>query len=47
MLALNTDTPDNKAILSALDQGYDGFALAEDQDYNVIRKLIAPFKDKK
>lgn len=47
MLALNTDTPDNKAVLRALDQGYDGFELAEDQDYNVIRKLIAPFKGKK
>ncbi len=47
MLALNADTPENKAILSALDAGYDGFAAAEDKDYEIVRKLIAPFKNKK
>lgn len=47
MLALNTDTPENKAVLSALDTGYDGFVTVEDKDYETVRKLIAPFKNKK
>ena len=47
MLALDTDTVESKAVLNALDQGYTGFAPVEDQDYDVIRKLIAPFRDKK
>jgi len=47
MLALSKDTAENKAVLNSLDQGYNGFASVDDQDYDVIRKLIAPFKDKK
>ena len=47
MLALNADTPENKSVLSALDAGYDGFVAVEDKDYEVVRKLIAPFKNKK
>lgn len=46
LLALNADTPENKAVLRALDPAYDGFAAAEDRDYHVIRKLIAPLKAK-
>lgn len=47
LLALNADTPGNNAILRALDPAYDGFAAVEDRDYHVIRKLIAPLRDKK
>ena len=47
LLALNADTPENKAVLNALDPAYDGFVTAEDRDYHVIRKLIAPLKNKK
>ena len=47
MLALNTDTPENKAVLSSLDAGYDGFVAVEDKDYEIVRKLIAPFRNKK
>lgn len=46
LLALNADTPENKAVLRALDPAYDGFVAAEDRDYHVIRKLIAPLKAK-
>lgn len=45
-LELKTDTPEGKAVLKELDQGYDGFVIAEDKDYDVIRKLIAPFQVK-
>jgi phosphonate transport system substrate-binding protein len=40
MLSLNTATEENKAILSALEKGYDGFEAAEDKDFNGIRKLL-------
>jgi phosphonate transport system substrate-binding protein len=43
-LALNSGTPEEKAILKDLDQGYDGFVAVEDKDYDVVRKLIAPFQ---
>jgi len=46
-LALKPNTPENKMILSVLDQSYTGFTPVEDKDYNTIRKLIAPFKNKK
>jgi len=46
-LALKPNTPENKAILNALDQSYTGFSPVEDKDYNPGRKLIAPFKNKK
>lgn len=47
MLALNAGTPEAKAVLGALDPGYDGFAAAEDKDYNGIRSLIATVSHKK
>lgn len=43
-LELNGDTPEGKAVLKGLDPGYDGFVTAEDKDYDVIRKLVAPFQ---
>ena len=43
-LALKTDTPEGNTILKELDQGYDGFVAVEDKDYDVVRKLIAPFQ---
>ncbi len=46
MLALKPDTEANKAILTALEQGYDGFEAANDKDFDGIRKLLAPSKDK-
>ncbi len=43
-LELKADTAEGKAILNELDPAYDGFVLAEDKDYDTIRKLIAPFQ---
>ena len=43
-LELKADTPEGKAILSELDPAYSGFVVAEDKDYDTIRKLIAPFQ---
>lgn len=43
-LDLKANTPEGKAILNELDPAYDGFVLAEDKDYDTIRKLIAPFQ---
>jgi phosphonate transport system substrate-binding protein len=47
MLALRDDTEENKAILTALEKGYDGFEAANDKDFNEIRKLLAHAKGKK
>ena len=46
MLSLKPDTPEGRAVLSALDEGYDGFAESTDEKYDSIRKLIAPFRKK-
>lgn len=43
-LALKADTAEGKEILKELDQGYDGFVVVEDKDYDEIRRLIAPFQ---
>lgn len=43
-LELNADNPESKAILKQLDQGYDGFVVTEDKEYDEVRKLIAPFQ---
>jgi phosphonate transport system substrate-binding protein len=47
MLALKADTEENKAILSALEKGYDGFEASDDKDFDEIRKLLAHAKGKK
>ncbi len=43
-LALKANTPEGRTILKELDPGYDGFVVAEDKDYDVVRKLIVPFQ---
>jgi len=47
MLALKNDTEENKAILTALEKGYDGFEASDDKDFDEIRKLLAHAKGKK
>lgn len=42
-LKLNHATPEGSAVLKSLDQGYDGFQVVTDQDYDRERALIAPF----
>jgi phosphonate transport system substrate-binding protein len=44
-LELKGNTPENRTILSSLDQTYDGFTNANDSDYDLVRKLIAPFRN--
>ena len=46
-LALKADSAEGNAILNKLDEGYDGFVVAEDKDYDGVRKLIAPFQKPK
>ena len=44
LLELKADSVEGKAILKGLDAGYDGFVVADDKDYDIIRKLIVPFQ---
>ncbi|HUX92113.1 MAG TPA: phosphate/phosphite/phosphonate ABC transporter substrate-binding protein [Gallionellaceae bacterium] len=44
MLGLNGNTKENKAILAAIEQGYDGVGVAKDKDFDEIRKLLAAAK---
>jgi phosphonate transport system substrate-binding protein len=44
LLALKADNPAQMKVLKSLDERYGGFGPVDDKDYDVIRKLIAPFK---
>lgn len=46
-LDLDIKNPAHKAVIQALDNEYDGFAATSDAEYDVVRKLIAPFEEKK
>lgn len=46
-LDLDIKNPAHKKVIQALDDEYDGFAPAHDSDYDVVRRLIAPFEEKK
>lgn len=43
LLALRLDDTEQRAVLQALDKGYDGFAEIDDKDYDAVRQMIAPF----
>lgn len=43
LLKLKSDNPDHRTVLMALDPQYDGFATTNDKEYDIVRKLIAPF----
>ena len=43
LLALRHGNGRDQAVIQALDPAYDGFAPVNDRDYDVIRRLIAPF----
>jgi phosphonate transport system substrate-binding protein len=43
-LALDPRNAEHRAVLNALDPGYDGFEKVEDREYDLVRKLIAPFR---
>jgi len=42
-LALDSKNPEHLKIIKAVDKKYNGFAATSDAEYDVIRKLIAPF----
>lgn len=44
LLRLNVGNPEHRSIIKALDNGYDGFAVATDSDYDVVRTLTQPFR---
>ena len=43
-LALSSRNPDHQAILNSLDDTYDGFVRINDHEYDLVRRLIAPFQ---
>jgi len=45
-LDLNGDNPEHLKVIKAVDKKYNGFAVTSDAEYDVIRKLIAPFVKK-
>jgi len=42
-LSLDANNEEHKKIIKALDKKYDGFAKTSDAEYDVVRKLVAPF----
>jgi phosphonate transport system substrate-binding protein len=44
LLSLNQATPEARSVLKTLDQGYDGFQISSDKDYDKERALIARLK---
>ena len=43
-LSLDKNNPDDLKVIKAVDKKYDGFAATNDKEYDVVRKLIAPFE---
>lgn len=43
LTSLRADNDEHRAVLSTLDQAYEGFVAAKDSDYDVVRRLIEPF----
>jgi phosphonate transport system substrate-binding protein len=43
-LSLDKNKPEDLEVIKALDKKYDGFAATNDAEYDVVRKMIAPFE---
>jgi len=43
-LSLDKNNPEDLKVIKAVDKKYDGFAATSDKEYDVVRKLIAPFE---
>ena len=43
LLSLDRSNPDNRRVLDAMGEDFDGFAIANDKEYDIVRKLIKPF----
>lgn len=46
-LDLDSENTAHRTVIKALSKKYDGFAQTSDDEYNVIRRLTAPFKNTK
>ena len=44
-LKLDPGNIEHRKIIKALDKKYDGFARTSDAEYDIVRKLVAPFAD--
>jgi len=44
-LELDSENPAHRSVIKALSNKYDGFAHTSDDEYDVIRRLTAPFKN--
>lgn len=44
LLGLDVASPEHAVILHALDPNYTGFAPAHDSEYDVVRRLVRPFR---
>lgn len=45
-LSLRDDVPEHRDILQALGKGYDGFVAVQDEDYELVRRLLIPLAKK-
>jgi phosphonate transport system substrate-binding protein len=45
-LNLDAKNPQHLIVIKSLDKKYDGFAATSDKEYDVVRKLVAPFNKK-
>lgn len=43
-LSLDKNNPEDLKVIKAVDKKYDGFAATSDAEYDVVRKLVAPFE---
>lgn len=43
-LQLDKDNPEQKRVIETLSKQYDGFVPANDADYDIVRELVAPFR---
>lgn len=43
-LSLDKNNPEHLKVIKAVDKKYDGFAATNDAEYDVVRKLVAPFE---
>jgi len=43
-LSLDKMNPEHLKVIKAVDKKYDGFAATNDAEYDVVRKLVAPFE---
>lgn len=46
-LRLRLDRPADRDVIQALDKNYTGFASTDDAEYNIVRRLIKPFRGDK